>query len=102
KLGQLGYFEPIVPDFLVTNDPLVVDVLLPITEHKTGRAAFGAGYSTADGLVGYVEVEDANFLGRGQQANLKWEFGKKLTTYEVGFTEPYLFGSDTSAGFNIY
>lgn len=102
RLGQLGYFEPIVPDFLVTDDPLVVDVLLPVTENKTGRAAFGAGYSSADGLVGYVEVADTNFLGRGQTANLKWEFGSRLNTYDIGFMEPYLLGSNTSAGFNIY
>jgi len=102
KLGQLGYFEPIVPDFLVTEDPLVVDVLLPVTENKTGRAAFGAGYSSKDGLVGYIEVADTNFLGRGQTANIKWEFGSKLNTYDIGFTEPYLFGTTTSAGFNLY
>lgn len=102
RLGQLGYFEPIVPDFLITDDPLVVDVLLPVTENKTGRAAFGAGYSSKDGLVGYIEVADTNFLGRGQTANLKWEFGSKLNTYDLGFTEPYLFGTTTSAGFNLY
>ena len=102
KLGQLGYFEPIIPDFLVTEDPLVVDILLPVTENKTGRAAFGAGYSSADGLVGYIEVEDGNFFGRGQRASLKWEFGGRLNTYDLGFTEPYLFGTSTSAGFNLY
>lgn len=102
RLGQLGYFEPIIPEFLSTSDPGAVDILLPVTELKTGRAAFGAGYSTADGLVGYVEVSDANFLGRGEQANLKWQFGSRTNTYEVGFMEPYLFGSSTSAGFNLY
>lgn len=102
RLGQLGYFEPIIPDFLVTDDPLVVDIHLPVTEHKTGRAAFGAGYSSRDGLVGYIEVDDTNFLGRGQQARLKWEFGGRVNMYDLGFTEPYLFGTSTSAGFNLY
>src|SRR5690606_28107982 len=91
KLGQLGYFEPIIPDFLLTEDPLVVDVLLPVSEHKTGRAAFGAGYSSKDGLVGYVEVADTNLFGRGQTANIKWEFGKRVNMYDVSFMEPYLF-----------
>src|SRR5690606_28575759 len=102
RVGQLGYFEPIIPDFLVTDDPLVVDIHLPVTEHKTGRAAFGAGYSSRDGLVGYIEVDDTNFLGRGQQARLKWEFGGRVNMYDLGFTEPYLFGTSTSAGFNLY
>lgn len=102
KLGQLGYFEPIVPEFLSTSDPLVVNVLLPIVESKTGRAAFGGGYSSADGLIGYVEVADENFLGRGEKARVKWEFGSNKNTYDLGFEEPYLFGSEISAGFNLY
>jgi len=102
KLGQLGYFEPIIPDFLLTEDPLVVDVLLPVSEHKTGRAAFGAGYSSKEGLVGYVEVADTNLFGRGQTANIKWEFGKRVNMYDVSFMEPYLFGTNTSAGFSLY
>src|SRR5690606_1933034 len=72
-----------------------VDVLLPVSEHKTGRAAFGAGYSSKDGLVGYVEVADTNLFGRGQTANIKWEFGKRVNMYDVSFMEPYLFGTNT-------
>ena len=79
RLGQLGYFEPIIPDFLVTDDPLVVDIHLPVTDSKTVRAAFGAGYSSRDGLVGYIEVDDTNFLGRGQQARLKWKLADGST-----------------------
>ncbi len=102
KLGQLGYFEPIVPEFLTTSDPLMVDVLLPVVEAKTGRAAFGGGYSSADGLIGYIEVADDNFLGRGERARVKWEFGRNKNTYDLGFEEPYLFGTTTSAGINLY
>lgn len=102
RLGQLGYFEPIVPDFLITSDPLVIDVHMPLTEAKTGRAAFGAGYSSADGLVGYIEVADRNFLGRGEEVHLRSEFGTSTTTYDVGYNQPYLFGTPTSAGFNLY
>lgn len=102
RLGQLGYFEPIAPDFLATDDPYVADVLIPVTETKTGRAAFGVGYSSRDGLLGYIEVSDRNLFGRGQTANVKWEFGGTSNIYDLGFTEPYLFGTKTSAGFNLY
>lgn len=102
KLGQLGYFEPVIPEFLMTPDPLVVDILIPVVESKTGRAAFGGGYSSADGLIGYIEVADDNFLGRGESARIKWEFGRNKNTYDLGFYEPYLFGSQISAGINLY
>lgn len=102
KLGQLGYFEPIIPEFLTTDDPLVIDVLLPVTELKTGRAAFGGGYSSADGLLGYIEISDRNFLGRGEHVNVRWQFGQKTNTYDLGFMEPYLFGTKTTAGIQLY
>ncbi len=103
RLGQLGYFEPIIPEFLERSaDPLTIDILLPIVENKTGRAAFGALYSSTDGLGAYIEVSDENFLGRGERARVKWEFGKSKNNYDLGFDEPYLFGTDISAGFNLY
>jgi len=103
RLGQLGYFEPIIPEFLERSaDPLTIDILLPIVENKTGRAAFGALYSSTDGLGAYIEVSDENFLGRGERARVKWEFGKSNNNYDLGFDEPYLFGTDISAGFNLY
>lgn len=102
KLGQLGYFEPIAPEFLTTADPGIIDVLLPVTETKTGTAAFGAGYSSRDGLLGYIEVSDSNMFGKGQTGAVKWEFGGRSNTYDLSFSEPYLFGTDTSIGFNLY
>jgi len=103
RLGQLGYFEPIIPEFLErSDDPLTIDILLPIVENKTGRAAFGALYSSEEGLGGYIEVSDENFLGRGESASVKWEFSRARNDYEIGFNEPYLFGTNISAGFSLY
>ena len=87
KLGQLGYFEPIIPDFLVTDDPLVVDILLPVTENKTGRAAFGAGTARRR-PCGYIEVDDGNFFGRGQKPGSSGSLADELTRTILALPSP--------------
>ena len=73
-----------------------------MTERKTGSAHFGAGYSSVDGFIGYIEVADKNFLGKGQEVNIRWEFGQNKNTYDLGFYEPHLDAKGTSFGFNVY
>lgn len=102
RLTMLGYFQSVDAEFFETADPDALGVRFIVEERKTGMASFGAGYSTQDGFIGYIEVADENFLGRGQRANLRWEFGKTRNTYDLGFFEPYFLGSTTSLGFNLY
>jgi len=102
RINMLGYFNNVSAQFYEMEDPDTLGVLIEVSERKTGLASFGAGYSSQDGFIGYVEVRDDNFLGRGQQANLRWEFGSTRSSYDLGFYEPYLFGTPTSFGFNLY
>lgn len=102
RLQRLGFFQDVQVQGFDTADPDQVAVEFRVEERRTGSAAFGAGYSSQDGFLGYVEVSDINFLGRGQRVNAKAEFGQRRTTYDLGFYEPYLFGSTTSFGINLY
>lgn len=102
RISMLGFFDDVGAQFFETDDPDELRIVLNLEERKTGLASFGAGYSNMDGFVGYVEVADENFLGRGQRANLRWEFGRHRSAYDVGFHEPYFLGTPTSLGFNLY
>ncbi|MDI6869795.1 MAG: BamA/TamA family outer membrane protein [Bacillota bacterium] len=102
RVLNLGFFDEVGRKFTETQDPDVADLTIEVKERKTGSAAFGAGYSSSDGLFGYVEVAEDNFFGRGQRVNVKWEFGQRRTTYDVGFFEPYLDRHRTSLGFRVY
>lgn len=102
RLSLLGFFSDVGARFVETDNPDELAVVFELEERKTGLASFGAGYSSVDGFVGYVEVADENFFGRGQRANLRWEFGKSKNAYDLGFYEPYLFGTRTSFGINLY
>ncbi|MDI3279757.1 MAG: BamA/TamA family outer membrane protein [Bacillota bacterium] len=102
RVANLGFFDEVSRKFSETSDPDVTDLTIEVKERKTGTAAAGAGWSSSDGLVGYLEVADENFLGRGQRVNVRWEFGKNKNTWELGFFEPYLDDRGTFGGFNLY
>ncbi|MGE5507685.1 MAG: outer membrane protein assembly factor [Chitinophagales bacterium] len=102
RVLNLGFFDEVGRKFTETKDPDVVNVTIEVKERKTGSAAFGAGYSSSDGLLGYVEYAEDNFFGRGQRINVKWEFGQKKNTYDVGFYEPHLDANRTSLDVRAY
>jgi outer membrane protein insertion porin family len=102
KVFMLGYFDEISYNVLEGKDPDSAILTIEMKERKTGSADFGAGYSSKNGLFGYIDISDDNFLGNGQRANLFFEIGRGTRSYKVGFHEPYLFSDGTSFGVNIY
>ena len=102
RLWQLGFFEEITPDFLDGETPDSIIVKITVVERKNGLFSFGGGYSTADGLLGYLEYADENFLGRGENISIRSEFAQKKVSYDLGFQEPYLFGGRTSFGASLF
>jgi outer membrane protein insertion porin family len=102
RVWQLGFFDDIVPEFYQSTESEAIRIVVNVTERKTGAANFGAGYSSLDGLLGYIEYSDDNFLGRGEALMSRIEYGQRKLSYDFGFYEPYLMGSKTSFGVNIY
>lgn len=105
RLAHLGFFneESIGADLSErATDPLKVDIVYHLEEIKTGMAGFGAGYSSNEGLVGYLELADDNLFGRGQHAGIRAEFGGTKRSYDLNFHEPNLRGSGVSLGFSLY
>lgn len=100
EIFQLGYFQDVqLKDEPVrgTND---IDLTFDVTEKETGEASMGAGFSSQNGATGFLRLGETNLFGNGQRANILWEFGN-LTQIELSFTEPWLFGSRTTAGADL-
>ena len=85
KILMLGYFDEISREFSQEENPDETVLTINLKERKTGAATFGVGYSTNEGLVGFVQVADDNLLGRGQKIKASASLGQKLTSYELGF-----------------
>lgn len=102
KVLMLGFFDEISRDFSKEDDPDQTVLTINLAERKTGSATFGVAFSTNEGVVGFVEAADDNFLGRGQRVNATVRLGKKIHSYELGFYEPYIDKTGTSLGVNLY
>ena len=97
----LNYFESVLPTPLARDDG-DVDLEYKITEKRTGEIMAGAGYNATDKLVGNLSLGIPNFRGEGQQVSLNFDFGSRLKSYSLSFTEPWAFGRPTLLGSSVY
>ena len=102
RLYNLGFLDNVDVDVQQPNSPNKADVIFTVTEGKPGILSAGAGYSSVDGLIGTLQIQHINFLGRGQRLNLQAQIGGRLNSLDLGWTEPWLLGKPMSFGVDIF
>ena len=104
KVFNLGYFEDVNMKLNPGKEPNAIILETSVVEQKTGSLSLGGGYSTADGMVGIIELGDNNFRGIGDKVKIHWEFGGNASNknYEFSYTKPWLDAKETSIGFSIF
>ncbi len=102
EVFNLGFFEDIAIDHRQADTTGAIDLIYRVKEKGFfGTVGAGVTYSATDGVTGYVELQQPNLLGRGQQFSVKVEKGGTKTNVQLGFTEPWLRDTPTSAGCNV-
>ena len=98
---QLNFFDNVEPDIidLPSGD---IDVTVKVTEKQTGQISAGAGYSGQDKFVGTFGMGIPNFRGMGQNLSFNIDIGSRRNSYSVSFTEPWMFGTPTLLGTDLY
>jgi outer membrane protein insertion porin family len=102
EVFNLGFFEDMKLDSKKANDEGDIDLILEVKEKEVGQFNAGMGYSQAWGLTGNISLNIPNLLGRGSTAYFSLEKGGKLANYTVGYTEPWLFDTPTTAGIDFF
>lgn len=105
NIERLGFFEPGSVVFnTVTPEGRddVLDVEISVQERNTGQISLGAGYSTATGGFFQGSIAQNNFRGKGQTLNFTLNISNVSQSYNLGFTEPYLFDTKWTAGGDIF
>jgi len=101
EVMALNYFanvEP-VPLDLPSGD---IDLEFKVEEKQTGQIGAGAGYNSQDKLVGSFSMGIPNLRGNGQNVSFQVDFGSRRNSFNLSFTEPYLFGRPTLLGADIF
>lgn len=110
RLQNLGYFEKVETFPEQTGIPTRRNLLVQVEEKRTGSLQFGAGYSTIDSIIGFVEFSQGNFdllnwpafTGAGQKFRARAQFGSQRQDYEISLTEPYFLNYRLSLGGELF
>jgi outer membrane protein insertion porin family len=110
RLRNTQFFQEVRVAPVPTPVPGQSDLRVTVKEGPTGQVSFGAGYSTVEGLVGFVEYSEANFdfsnpegwyRGDGQKFRVRVSVGSLTNSFEHSFEEPALWERDLAVGYSI-
>ena len=110
RLENLGYFEKVDTYPEDTGVPGRKDLLVQVQEKRTGALNFGAGFSTIESLLGFVELTQGNFdllnyptfTGGGQKFRARVQIGTQQQNYLLSLTEPYFLDRPLSLGGDLF
>ncbi|HRK13683.1 MAG TPA: outer membrane protein assembly factor BamA [Prosthecobacter sp.] len=116
RLQNLNYFEgpgeanPLTVRPVSTEVPGFKDIEVNVTEKPTGTINFGAGFSSIDSIVGFIDVTQTNFdisdwgdfRGAGQRFNMNIRFGPQRQDFNLNFTEPWFMGQKLALSTELF
>jgi outer membrane protein insertion porin family len=110
RLRNTQFFEEVRVVPVPSPVPNQSDLRVIVKEGSTGSVSFGAGYSTVEQLVGFVEYSEGNFdytnpegwyRGGGQKFRVRVQAGSVSNSFEHSFEEPALWERDLAVGYKI-
>lgn len=109
RLMGLGFFDgvSITPSDSATPDH--TDVNIEVREKSTGTINFGAGFSSIDNLVGFMDIVQTNFRlfgkphrGGGEKIRLGVSYGSRRKDLQFDYTQPWLFDKKLAFSTGLY
>lgn len=103
RIMNLGFFDNVAYDVQPGSEMDKLILIYDVSpERKTGTLSLGAGYSSVEQLVGFLQVSQNNLFGNGQAVSLQWNFGTTTQSYSLSFTEPWFMDKPISLGVDIF
>jgi len=110
RLDNLGYFSKVETYPEDTGVEGRKDLTVQVEEKRTGSLNFGAGFSTIDSIVGFVELTQGNFdllnwpnfTGGGQKFRGRAQFGSERRDFTLALTEPFFLDRRLSLGGELF
>ena len=98
---RLGFFEEVKSHNQPQGDNKI-DVEFVVKERSTGSIHIAAGYSDYAGIGFQGQINQSNFLGRGQSLGASLDYSKSQKLYSLNFTEPYFLDSQWSLNLDLH
>lgn len=103
RLRSLGYFqEDLKIQRVESDEPGEYDLIVDVEEGNTGELQLSAGYSSIERFIFSGSIKKRNFRGLGQELRASATYSKYSKAFQLGFTEPYLFGRNVALAGDIF
>ncbi|MEI8340888.1 MAG: outer membrane protein assembly factor BamA [Verrucomicrobiota bacterium] len=110
RLTNLNYFSKVETYPSDTPVPGRKDLNVLVEEKRTGSFNFGAGFSSIDSILGFVEVQQSNFdlmhpwnfTGGGQRFRTRIQYGAKRKDFIIGLTDPWFMDYQIAVGGELF
>ena len=102
RIQNLGFFDKVDVTNVPGSTPDKTVINVDVREKSTGEISFGVGYSTADGALGDIGIEERNLLGTGKDLRLGFLLAQRRQQVDLSYTDPYFLDRNMSAGFDLY
>lgn len=114
RLENTQWFEKVEATDEQTNIPERRNLKVTVEEGRTGNFTFGAGFSSIQRAVGFIEITQGNFdlfnfrsffQGDGQKLRIRLEAGSRSSQMSIYFEEPYFLDNyfyQLAFGFQIF
>ncbi|MDB2708039.1 outer membrane protein assembly factor BamA, partial [Amylibacter sp.] len=101
KIRGLGFFSNVETNTREGSSPEKIIIEVKLTEKPTGSLGIGAGFNSSDGSVFTFNVNERNFLGKGQTVKLDLSTSKIEKQTAIGFEDPSFLGRNLLAGISF-
>ncbi len=103
RIENLGYFDKVdLKTIPVANADDKTDLAVSVSEKSTGAFNIGVGWSTYDGIMFEIGVQERNFLGTGKIVGITASTSDTETQVDLSLTDPYFMDKPLMAGIDLY
>jgi len=101
KIRGLGFFSNVETSTRMGSVPEKIIIEVKLTEKPTGSLGIGAGFNSSDGSVFTFNLNERNFLGKGQSVKLDFSSSKIEKQASIALADPSFLGRNLLAGISF-
>ena len=101
RIRGLGFFNNVETSTREGSSPEKIIIGVKLTEKPTGSLGIGAGFNSSDGSVVTFNLNERNFLGKGQTIQFDLSSSKIEKELSVGLEDPSFLGRNLLAGISF-
>ena len=102
RIKNLNFFKSVKITDEPGSAPDRVVINVDVVEQPTGDFSVMGGFSTADGWLAQVSVQERNLLGTGRFARAAATYGQYVRSVELSYAEPYFLDTRSSMGIDLF